>query len=224
MATTIWTIVPMRGIEAGKSRLAAVLDAASRARLNRWLLSHTLAVIERWHGDLKRCVVVSPCDQALELARRAGAAVVREAQGANNLNRALALGAAHAHAHGAGRILVLPCDLPELTAESLHEFAGAAQPPRHMLLAPDAAGTGTNALLVDFAWGGEFCFGERSCARHQACAVARSWTISIYERREFAFDLDTPRDLAAWSQSGAARRDVRITPHLRYITRLEAGG
>ena len=101
----------------------------------------------------------------VELARRAGAAVVREAQGANNLNRALALAAAHTRAHGAGRMLVLPCDLPELTAESLHEFAGAAQPPRHMLLAPDAAGTGTNALLVDFAWGGEVCFGERSCAR-----------------------------------------------------------
>ena len=114
MATTIWTIVPMRGIEAGKSRLAAVLDAASRARLNRWLLSHTLAVIERWHGDLKRCVVVSPCDQALELARRARTAGGEEIEGvqADDLNGALP----PLSLRGARRrqgLLVLPCDLPE---------------------------------------------------------------------------------------------------------------
>ncbi|HEV2007538.1 MAG TPA: hypothetical protein VGQ88_02325, partial [Burkholderiales bacterium] len=106
--------------------------------------------------------------------------------------------------------LVLPCDLPELTAESLSEFTGAAQLARHMMLAPDAAGTGTHALLVGADWGREFCFGERSCARHHARATARGWTISIHERREFAFDLDTPRDLAAWSQAGAARRDASL--------------
>ena len=159
MTSEIWTIVPVRGIERGKSRLAAVLDAASRARLNHWLLVHTLQVIERWRGDLKHCVVVSPCDQALELAQHAGAAIVREVKDANDLNRALALGMSYATANGAGKVLALSCDLPDLTAESLCALTSTAEHPEHMVLAPDKAGTGTNALLVDARRDVEFRFG-----------------------------------------------------------------
>lgn len=212
MTVELWTVVPMRGIEQGKSRLAAVLDVANRARLNRWLLARTLAVVERWRGDLEHCVVVSPCDQALELAQRMGAAVVREMQDASGLNRASALGASYAAAHGAGRVLVLCCDLPDLTPESLHALAGAAGDPEHMVLAPDLAGTGTNALLVGARPDLEFSFGERSCARYREWAAAHGWTVSICARPELGFDLDTPDDLAAWSgrRRGGEHAYVRL--------------
>lgn len=200
MTSDIWTIVPMRGIERGKSRLAAVIDDASRASLNRWLLVRTLKVIERWRGDLERCVVVSPCDQALELAQHAGAAVVREMTDANDLNRALALGVSYAVANGAGQVLILPCDLPEITVGSLAALASEAGRRRHMVLAPDLAGTGTNALLVDARTDLEFSFGEGSYARHREWAQARGWTVSVCARPELAFDLDTPDDLAEWSR------------------------
>ena len=199
MTPDIWTIVPIRGIERGKSRLAPAIDAASRACLNRWLLVRTLKVIERWRGDLKHCIVVSPCDQALELAQRAGAAVVREVKDANDLNRALALGASYAAANGAGKVLVLCCDLPDLTAESLRALTSTAGHPEHMALAPDKVGTGTNALLVDACPDVEFSFGEGSYARHCEWATARGWPVSVIARPELGFDLDTPDDLAAWS-------------------------
>lgn len=203
MTPEIWTIVPMRGIQSGKSRLAAVTDPASRARLNRWLLARTLKVIERWRGDLKHCVVVSPCNQALALARRAGAAVVREMKNANDLNRALTLGGSYAAQNGAGRILVVPCDLPGLTAESLRALTAAAEHPEHMVLAPDKVGTGTNALLVAARRDVEFRFGECSRARHREWAAARGWPVSVIARPELGFDLDTPDDLAAWSKRDA---------------------
>lgn len=203
MTREIWAIVPMRGIQSGKSRLAAVTDAAGRARLNRWLLARTLKVIERWHGDLRHCVVVSPCNQALELARRAGAATVREMKNANDLNRALALGRSYAAQNGAGKILVVPCDLPGLMAESLRALTTAAEHPEHMVFAPDKVGTGTNALLVDARGDVEFCFGECSRARHQEWAAARGWPVSVVARPELGFDLDTPDDLAVWSKRDA---------------------
>jgi len=199
MTPEIWTIVPMRGIESGKSRLAAAIGAAGRARVNRWLLVRTLKVIKRWRGNLKHCVIVSSCDQTLELAKRAGSAVVREAKEINDLNRAVVLGVSYAAANGAGKVLILPCDLPDLTVGALDALTREAGRQQHMVLAPDLAGTGTNALLIDACSKVEFSFGERSYARHREWAAARGWTISVCTRPEFGFDLDTPHDLAAWS-------------------------
>ena len=199
MTSEIWTIVVIRGIERSKSRLVGANGAAGRARLNRWLLVHTLKVIERWRGDLKHCVVVSSCDQALELAQCIGAAVVRERHDANDQSCAAAFGVSYAAANGAAKVLILPCDLPDLTVEALDALASNSACRQHMVLAPDMAGTGTNALLVDACPDVEYGFGERSYSRHCELAQARGWTFSVCARPELGFDLDTPQDLAAWS-------------------------
>lgn len=209
MAAELWTIVPMRGFESGKTRLAAAIDSDARVRLNRWLLVRTLKVIKRWRRGLKRCVVVTPCDQVLELARRAGAAVVRETKSANDLNQALALGASYAAANRAGRVLVLACDLPDLTVEALRALTRAAAHPEQLVLAPDSAGTGTNAMLVAACPDLQFRFGEHSFARHRKWAAARGWPVAVIARPELAFDLDTPEDLAAWLARGAPT-DARL--------------
>jgi len=197
----------MRGIETGKSRLAAVIDPVVRARVNRWLLVRTLKVIERWRGNLKHCVVVSSCDQTLGVVKRAGAEVVRDVEDANDLNRALVLGASYAAANGAGKVLILPCDLADLTVAALDTLASEAGHRQHMVLAPDIAGTGTNALLMDACSDVRFSFGERSYARHCEWAAARGWTISVCTRPELGFDLDTPDDLTTWVERGA--KDLR---------------
>jgi 2-phospho-L-lactate guanylyltransferase len=197
----------------GKSRLAAVLEPPARARLNRRLLAHTLGVTARWYGDLSRCVVVSPCPEARAAAARLGAHVVAEAAGAAGLNAAAALGAARAFEHGALSILVLACDLPCLTADSLAALADCAGPAANMVIAPDRSGAGTNAILVSAQPPFEFRFGERSCARHLALAAERGWQASLCRRAELEFDLDTPEDLVAWEQewlSGSERRGMSV--------------
>ena len=196
----LWTLVPMRGIEHGKSRLAGALADARRERLNRWLLSNTLKVIEHWRGDLKHCAVVSPCAEALELAQRAGADAVRETTAAAGLNPALILGLMHALQKGAGKVLVLACDLPDLTVDALAALAAAAREPRCMALAPDKLGSGTNALLIAADSGVEFHFGEHSLTRHRAWAEARGFAVTLVDQPALAFDLDTPDDLALWMQ------------------------
>lgn len=194
----------MRGIEHGKSRLAGALADAQRGRLNRWLLSNTLKVIARWRGDLKHCAVVSPCAQALELAQLAGADAVRETTAAAGLNPALGLGLAHALQKQAGKVLVLACDLPDLTVDALAALAAAAREPRCMALAPDKLGSGTNALLIDAGAGVEFHFGEHSLMQHRAWADRHGFQVTLIGRAELAFDLDTPDDLALWMQRAPA--------------------
>jgi 2-phospho-L-lactate guanylyltransferase len=190
-------VVPFRGYAQGKSRLATVLDAGARARLNRRLLLSTLRAIARWQGDLHRCIVVSPCRRALLTARRMGATALLEAPRAG-LNPAADRGASHARRRGARGVLILPSDLPDLDPASLAAMTQAARAFRHVVLAPDRKGNGTNALLVAAPGRFELQFGEGSFERHQAQAARRGYGVSVCRRPELAFDIDTPEDLAGW--------------------------
>src|SRR5262245_34395638 len=171
----VWTIVPVRGIAEGKSRLAGVLDAQARARLNRQLLERTLHTVASWSGEQSRCAVVSACRETLEIAERLGALIVDEGAETGGLNAAAARGAAYAAGRGAHRILVLPCDLPYLSTGALAAMLEAASSERHMVIAPDRHGTGTNALLLYAGQALDFRFGEGSCASHLALAAERGW-------------------------------------------------
>jgi 2-phospho-L-lactate guanylyltransferase len=192
-------------VNAGKSRLAAVLTDAGRARLNRWLLDRTLAVASAWLGDAARCVVVSPCEVTLALARKAGATTLLEQSGAINLNAALAQAAAHAAIQGAQRVLILPCDLPRLDVAALRalDAVPVADCDGDVVIAPDRHHQGTNALLVN-GHVREFAFGADSYARHMAQGSARGVRTVACVHPALAFDLDTADDFAEWCASDDA--------------------
>jgi 2-phospho-L-lactate guanylyltransferase len=201
----VWTIVPVRGFAAGKSRLAPALSTTGRAALNRELLVRTLAVIGEWCGALARCIVVSPSLSALRLARSAGATPLYEGTRAVGLNRAIDLGLIRARARGATHALILAGDLPRLTARALAEMERAARHDRCVVLAPDKTGTGTNALLVGVDTGFAFAFGPDSFLAHRAAAERAGLGVRVVRRRELEFDLDLPADLAAWRRERVRR-------------------
>ena len=197
----IWALLPHRGVNAGKSRLSAVLNDAARGKLNRWLLARTLRIVSTWLGDAQRCVVVSPCVHTLALARDAGALALRECAPVQGLNAALAQSAAHAVALGAQRLLILPCDLPRVDIAALQSMAALPVSGGDVVIAPDRHGVGTNALLVD-AGVHEFAFGDSSLARHETLATVRGARALRCEQPALAFDLDTTEDLLQWMHSG----------------------
>ena len=202
---TLWTIVPVRGLTAGKSRLAPVLDVAGRVALNRELLERTLAVVSAWSGAPQRTIVVSPCARTLVFARKAGATAVCEGTRAVGLNRAVRLGVAHAAAQSATHVLILPGDLPHISADALRALAEAAGRSKRLVLAPDKAGTGTNALLVGVGTGFEFAFGPASLLAHQVVARRARLRVSLVQRYDLELDLDTPDDLARWTAKASSR-------------------
>ena len=200
----LWVVIPVRGIAAGKSRLAGVLDPAARARLNRQLLERTLRTVAGWSGELARCAVVSACPETLAIAGRFGAVPVEEGSGSAGLNAALTRGAAYAAGCGAQSVLVLACDLPHLTEAALAAMAEAAATRRVLVIAPDRHGNGTNALLSSARERVDYRFGEGSCAAHVALAHERGWKVALVRRPELEFDLDTPDDLARWTETVGA--------------------
>jgi 2-phospho-L-lactate guanylyltransferase len=114
------------------------------------------------------------------------------------LNAAFDLARAHARAAGAGEPVLLPADLPHLTAADVDALVVAGRHAR-IAIAPDRHGIGTNGLYVPTVLELPFQFGVDSRARHEAEARARSIDPAIVMRSGLAADLDTPADLEVFT-------------------------
>jgi 2-phospho-L-lactate guanylyltransferase len=200
----------MRGIARGKSRLASVLDRAERSRLNRRLLKHTLEVIRLWQGGLGRCMVVSGCAQTLRTTSCAGALGLREPRPSRGLDRAIAHGIDAAIRRGARAVVVLPSDLPLLTAGALDALLDCAASRCAGAIAPDTAGTGTNALLLKTRARFKFSYGPESYVRHLEEARKHGWDLAIVSHPQLALDIDLESDLVAWRNSAGTLRQRMV--------------
>ena len=204
----VWVVVPMRGIASGKSRLSERLGRAERARLNRRLLERTLAVVAAWQGSASRCIVVSGCAQTLRIAARANAVRLLEPRPRRGLNSAVGYAARRAVRSGARVILVLPTDLPRLSAAGLNALVRRATCGHAGAIAPDAARTGTNALLLKTRGRFDFSFGPDSCARHIEQARTLGWRLALCVHPDLVLDIDLPQDLVAWRTESSRRRTI----------------
>lgn len=184
-------ILAVRPFDQGKSRLAEVLGKKERIALNFKFLYRTfLVALQVFSPDL--ITVVSRSDAQLKAARIAGARALSEGDG--DLNDALLQGAEDAVRHGATAILSLSSDLPYVEADDLRAMLAASA---DIVVATDAAGIGTNALLMRPALAIPYRYGTGSLAAHRAEAEAARLTMSVVERPGLARDVDTPADLEA---------------------------
>ena len=214
---TCWIVVPVRSLTDGKRRLASALGARDRAALVRRMFVHTLETAAAAGPPV---LVVSPDPQALALAGDYGAAGLEE-PGPIGLNHALALAGREVRERGGNAVLVVSADLPDLEASDLRAMlappaaAGRGPPlnaPRavegrkappsdaSVRIAPDGAGTGTNALYVRPPGLLAFAYGERSYRRHLEQARAHGAAVRRVERPGLSFDLDTPDDLERYQR------------------------
>jgi 2-phospho-L-lactate guanylyltransferase len=187
-------IVPHRGLEHAKTRLAGVLDPAQRADLAERLLRHVLEVAVEAEPDT---IVISPDPGLQELVSGAGARL--SVQHGLGLNAGLAQARDEAVRDGIRTIAVLHGDLPALTGPDVAALLAAATGDGTLVaIAPDAAGTGTNGLALAPPDIIGFHFGAGSLEAHRRAAKrAGAWT-TLVRRPGLAFDIDTPDDLAAW--------------------------
>jgi 2-phospho-L-lactate guanylyltransferase len=197
MSTRI--IVPHRGLEAAKTRLAAVLDDAERIELARKLLARVLSVAREACSDV---VVISPAESLGPIVSAAGARLI--VQRGMGLNRGLDQARDEALADGIETLCVLHGDLPNLTVDDVTGLITAVPGPSGVAIAPDRAGSGTNGLAMRQPGAIGFAFGVGSFEAHRSAAEAAGLAVAIVERPGLAFDLDTPADLARWLELGDA--------------------
>lgn len=206
----IVALVPVRGLEGAKARLGEALDAEERRALVERLLARTVAAAAKTPA-VSEVVVISPDPEVVALAGALGARGLAQEDG--GLNEGLAAGRAWATAAGADAVLVVPADLPAVTAAELGRIVERARahagslttagPPGGALVAlvTDRAGSGTNVLLVAPPDAIAFRFGEGSRAAHAAAARAAG-AAYLEVAGPLDLDLDTPDDLLAAEAAG----------------------
>ena len=217
---SLWTIVPVKPFSEGKSRLAGCISPQKRHALNRELLTRTLTAINLAHIDAQ-IVVVSRDRSALAVAEQAGSHALTEVSSPcatplshrgpatddpppsscsrvetepeSQLNAALTQAARYAVARGATKVLILPTDMPNLTAEDVRAMASPRGRGPQIIIAPSRDG-GTNALMLQPGQAIPFAFGRDSFRRHQRLAVEAGIPVRVVESASLLFDVDLPED------------------------------
>lgn len=201
-APQVAAIIPVGTLEGAKTRLGGTLDAEERLDLVTGLLRRTVVAalaVER----LSDVLVVSPDREVLRLASGFGARTLR--QRSTGLNAGLREARADVVAGGAQAILVLPVDLPFVTAAAIDDVVSILLADETtVVLVTDQHATGTNALglrppdVIDVA------FGPGSRGAHRARAEAAGVRY-VESDGPLAIDLDTPDDLV-FIESAAPER------------------
>jgi 2-phospho-L-lactate guanylyltransferase len=219
--SSTWAVVPIRGLETAKTRLGGELDPEERRALVTEMLRRTL-VATRDAASITGTVVVTMDPAAAAIATRHRAIGLLE-RVPGGLNAAIEAARSVAIARGGSAVLVLPADLPAVSAAALDALVAtardAATPPHERgaggrtvpnglaLVVPDRHGEGTNALLVSPPAAVAPRFGERSRAAHRAAAQAAHLEYLEVDG-PLSVDVDTAADLLVAEASLAGPPDA----------------
>ena len=194
----VYTVVPVKDLRGTKSRLAPVLDPAARAGLTLYMMGRVVS--RALEAGVDAVGVVSPDPIVLDEALKKGAAALpQESWG---LNPALEEGRSWATKNGASALLVLPADLPLIEAEDVRDVLAAAADGSPVVISPDGARSGTNALYLRPPDVLPFLFGPDSFEAHLRAARDRDAEARVCENGHLSFDLDTAGDLAKYREGG----------------------
>ena len=200
-ASSVFAVVPVKDLAGAKSRIAPILDPGARAGLTLYMMGRVVAAIRG--AGVENVGVVSPDRIVLSEAAERGATPLR--QESRGLNPALEEGRRWAMGEGASALLVLPADLPLLQPEDVRRVLGEADDETSVVISPDGARAGTNALLLAPPDAMPFAFGPGSYEAHLRAARERGLDVRVCERPRLAFDLDTADDLARLKEKEVRR-------------------
>ncbi len=195
-------VVPVKGLDHAKTRLASVLDAEARRQLASRFVNDTLSKLGA--SCIERVHVVTAHREVADRARQLGALVVHEPsavaggprEGHATLNAALEAGRTAAIDHGAEALLTLPIDLLMLPAFDLDAVLDrvASRDFRGIAIETDDRGDGTNFLLQSPCSALPFCYGKGSHDAHRNQANSLGVEVIAINAVPLRYDLDHPED------------------------------
>ena len=189
---SLWAIVPVKPLRRGKSRLSAILSEEERNQLNQHLFTHTIEVLKKVDA-ISDILVVSRDSYVLTQSREMGVRTVTE-NGTPELNNALLRASLFSKNFSTEGVLIVPADLPLLTAQDVDDFLQQRTQPPMIVITPDRRQEGTNMLLIDPPDLLTFSFGKNSFHRHCSLAESRGAHVIVHESERIALDLDIPAD------------------------------
>lgn len=196
-------IVPIRSWTTGKSRLG--LDDGERALLARAFALDVLDVLKE-SSDIVHVLVVTS-DEDVRAAMD-GVDVVPDR--GRSLDDAVSQGCTRAVAGGWTEVVVVPSDLPCLTADALSEVVRLSEGHEHAYC-PDAEGDGTSVVVSRDPVGLVTSYGPGSAAAHRAAGLTPLVAAPAVARR----DVDTMAHLRDAESLGVGRRTEAAVAEIR---------
>ncbi|EJN05835.1 2-phospho-L-lactate guanylyltransferase [Phyllobacterium sp. YR531] len=208
---SVWALVPVKSFGLAKSRMSCLLTANQRAELAEAMLRDVLNELRQVDG-LAGIAIVSSELRLAPITKEAGLRLIKDTAG--DLNGALEIGRAQLELdYGRISVLVLPADLPAVTAADIGYMLVATQNPSAVVIAPAHDWGGTNALLTGPDARLAYAFGPDSYRQHLKQAEERLLAQTTLNLPRLAADLDWPEDLTRTAAEG-------LGPHSRAV--LEA--
>jgi 2-phospho-L-lactate/phosphoenolpyruvate guanylyltransferase len=195
----IHAVVPVKSLDRAKSRLAGLLGLAERRALVLEMLGRVLTTLLACRDAALAEVWVTSADpEVLTLAEGRGVRVLIDHAG--DLNGALEQARVALSEVGAVALLVVPADVPLISAEDVVALARLLAEGADVVLAPDRPDEGTNTLGLRLPCALPFRFGEQSAALHRAAAAARGLITRIYRSPTLALDVDDAESLGCYRE------------------------
>ncbi|HEY7417403.1 MAG TPA: 2-phospho-L-lactate guanylyltransferase [Ktedonobacteraceae bacterium] len=184
-------LIPVKSLQAAKSRLAPYLAQPQRARLVLTMLEHVITVL-RASAKFDCISVVSADAEVLQRASAWGAQALREQVAGHNA--ALHAAAQHELANGTQTLLTISADLPFICVQDIQALLEKAQT-YDVVLVSAQKGSGTNAILARPPLVVPYVFGIDSLQRYIEEAQQHHLSYTIHSSPGLAFDVDTYDDL-----------------------------
>jgi 2-phospho-L-lactate guanylyltransferase len=196
MSSDVTAIVPIKALAAAKSRLGGVLSDSMRQRLVLEMLAGVIRAL-RAAPRIESIVVVSPDEGFADRVLGSKTTFLHE-PGGGDLNSAVRLAVRHALEAGARVVIIVPADVPLITAEDVERLAAPTSNGRSgsVRIVPAHDGHGTNGLRLEPPGALTPSYGQGSLSRHVASAHAARLAVVIEEIANLGFDVDVPADVA----------------------------
>ncbi len=195
----MWAIVPVKRLDAGKQRLADVLDNFARRALSRAMTEDVLGALAQTR-ELNGVLVVTGDPEVKELAEGHGALTLDDS-GYRDLNAAAKGGIEYVMALGADGVMVVHADAPLATSNEFELVLAAHRAESdngpHVTIVPARDDGGTNCLAISPPDILPLCYGEDSCRKHEAAAKAKDISCRIMTLPGIGLDVDDRADLEA---------------------------
>jgi len=212
-------LVPVKHLHTSKQRLSPLLSPSERFALAEAMLQDVLAALAACRYR-EHVALVSGDARARRLAKQYGFGVIDDADDPGETG-AIEMATRAAIERGAEFILVLPADIPLITAAEVDEILVAA-PRQGTVLAPSASGRGTNAVLQRPPGLFPLRFGNDSYLPHLAAAGATGKPVEVLKLAGIGVDIDEPADLAELLTASGDTRAQRLLKEWRVPERLAA--
>ena len=187
-------VVPVRGLPAGKRRLAARLSTDQRNSLVRAMLDDVVGALLN-AASIDRVVICSRDVAAHVEGDRLGVDFLDQADQRPGYNGAIAR--AQADLAAADALLIAPADVPLITPDAVDLVVATAPDGEAVVVAPAHNG-GTNGLFVRPPGIIRPAFGPASARAHAQAASdagAAGVPFRLAQIDVWAYDIDTPADL-----------------------------